>query len=358
MTNQSVLFWAMADALRPPSFFKLLEIFGTLENIPKQLSPDELVSFGIPKRTADGISQKIMSVNLNTANEIMTKRNISVISFQDAAFPLALRNISDPPLFLFYCGDISSIPLRNVAVVGTRSPSPDGAYAVQKIIPPLAQAGVGIVSGMAMGIDTLAHKEALANNGKTIAFLGSGLNVIYPSSNTSLFQKIITDGVVFSEFPLGTKPEPYNFPRRNRLVSGLSDGVLVVEGKIKSGSLITADFAMEQGKEVFAVPGSLRNELASGPHKLIGEGCCLVQNGEDILSSLGISSAHASVPQKTENLDPEHATIYALLSHVPLPFDVLMQKMGLSSSELSSALMMMTLLGLAEEIGGGAWVKR
>lgn len=363
-TLRNILFWAMGDGLKIPTLSLLLQHFGSLDAIPHTLTADDLCKMGMVKRSAESLANKMQGVSLEKldhAQMLMSQRGYSLMWYYDEDFPESLKNISDPPLFLFYKGDMKKLPRRSLAVVGTRSPSQDGAYAIQKIIPPLVSSGFCIVSGLALGIDTLAHKQALQSGGSTVAFLGSGIDMIYPSSNQSLAHEIVQKGgVVFSEFPLGTRPDPYNFPRRNRLVSGFSEGVLIVEGKEKSGSLITADFAMEQGKEVFAVPGSIRNELSMGPHKLIADGACLVQSAEDILSVFGLTeSSSSSLSDDTlfSSLEPMQQKIYSTLSHIPLPFDVLQQKVSLSSSELSSELMMMTLLGIVEEIGG-SWVRR
>ncbi len=357
--NETTLFWAMVDGMRASTSTLLLEQFGSLANIPKDLSSADLQSLGMAERSATPLAQKMASVNLQKAEDVMHTKGLSVMSFEDEEFPFALKNIADAPLFLFYKGDISLLAKRMFAVVGTRSPSLDGKYAVETIVPPLVSAGMTIVSGMAMGVDTLAHHAALKAHGTTIAFLGSGLDMIYPSSNHQLFSEIVQNGIVFSEFPLGTRPEAYNFPRRNRLVSGISEGVMIVEGKEKSGSLITADFGMEQGKEIFAVPGSIRNPLSAGPHKLIADGATLVQSADDILSVFGMC-ASSKKPTSADPLalDPVQKKIYEQLSHTPLPFDILMQKLGMTSAELSSVLMMMMLLGVAEEVGGSAWVKK
>lgn len=357
--HQSTLFWAMADALRLSSAEVLVRHFGSLDAIPRTLSASDLKSLGIHARSAESIAAKIASVSLDKPIEIMMQKKISVISLWDPGFPQALKTISDPPLFLFYIGNLQNIPRRCIAVVGTRSPSADGRYTVQKILPPLVCAGVGIVSGLAVGIDAIAHQETLAHGGVTIAFLGSGLDRIYPSSHQALSQKIAQTGVVFSEFPLGTPPDPYNFPRRNRLVSGLCEGVLVVEGKIKSGSLITAEFAAEQGKEVFAVPGSIRNPLSEGPHSLIRQGAMLVEHSEDIAQVLNIPLMIASdTIASPKELGILQQKIFSMISHVPVPFDALQSNLEISSSELSSELMMMTLLGVVEEVGGGMWIRR
>lgn len=361
MDQETKLFWAMADCLKPAAYKKIIELFGDLKVAKDQISLDILLDHGFHKRSAESIIKKTKEVDLEKAKEVLKKCGAKVLFGDDPMFPESLKKIDDAPLFLFAKGDFSKLKRKSLAVVGSRTVSPEGKWACENLLPEIISSGFTLVSGMAAGVDTLAHKAALQNNGSTVAFWGTGIDLIYPSINRNLATEIMNNGVVFSEFPLGTPPNPYNFPRRNRLVSGYSDGVLVVEGKEKSGSLITAEFAMEQGKEVFAVPGPIRSPLSHGPHKLIQEGAKLAQKSSDILEEFGVGQESLFL-ESTEKRDvlpehPEERKVYESLTYSPTPFDTVCEKTGFASSQLSSLLMMMSLNGVVEEVGNG-WVRR
>lgn len=215
-------------------------------------------------------------------------KQIQWVGLFDEAYPTRLKEISAPPLILFYFGDVSLLQAPQLAIVGTRNPTVSGKETAYEFAFRCAEAGLTITSGLALGVDTSAHQGALAAKCKTVAVLGTGVDVIYPKRNQSLYRDIIGAGLVVSEFLPGTVPKPEHFPRRNRIVSGLSLGTLVVEAEIKSGSLITARYALEQNREVFAVPGSIRNSMAQGCHYLIKQGAKLCENAEDILSEFAL----------------------------------------------------------------------
>jgi DNA processing protein len=213
--------------------------------------------------------------------------NHHLVTFLDSDYPQLLKEIPDPPLALFVIGDRALLSYPQLAIVGSRNPSNLGRDIAQQFAHYLAAAGLTITSGLALGIDAAAHEGALAANGKTIAVCGTGLDTVYPARHRDLAERISRTGAIVSEFPLGTKPDPYNFPQRNRIISGLSMGTLVVEAALRSGSLITAHAALEQGREVFAIPGSIHNPLAKGCHQLIRQGAKLVETGQDIVEDLG-----------------------------------------------------------------------
>jgi DNA processing protein len=222
---------------------------------------------------------------VNQNFELLNKNKITLITYQDDDYPEKLKNIYDLPPFLYVRGSLMKDDI-NIAIVGSRRATTYGKYTTERISRELAQKGVTVVSGMARGIDSAAHRGALAARGRTIAVLGSGLDVIYPPENKILFSEIIENGAVISEFPMGTPPIAANFPSRNRIISGMSYGVLVVEAGEKSGSLITARLALEQGREVFAVPGSVETPASRGTNRLIKEGAKLIENAEDILEEI------------------------------------------------------------------------
>lgn len=277
-------------------------------------------------------------------------------------YPECLRQISDPPLCLYCLGDESLLTRPCVAVVGSRQASNYGLGMAGTIARDLGRAGICVVSGMAQGIDAAAHSGALEGAGSTIAVLGTGIDLVYPASNVRLREAIAERGLLVSEFSPGTRPEGPNFPHRNRIVSGLSLGVLVVEGALGSGSLVTAGLALRQNREVFALPGPANLKTYQGCHRLIREGACLVQSAEDILYELGPRlAAEAFVPAKlpappetapSTPEDPEHAELHGYLSAGPLHIDELVRLSGWSAEKVSAALLFMELQGLVKQLPG------
>lgn len=297
-------------------------------------------------------------------SEARTARNMGyeTVFWQD--YPEYLRQIPDPPLFLYSMGDASLLSRPCVAVVGSRQASSYGLGMAEGIAQDLSRAGICVVSGMALGIDAAAHTGALAGVGSTIAVLGTGIDRVYPAANTSLRNAIAKQGLLISEFAPGTRPEGSNFPHRNRIVSGLSLGVLVVEGALGSGSLVTARLALHQNREVFALPGPANMKTYQGCHQLIREGACLVQSAEDILRELKPHLAAefvippdstpapepAAPPRQPE--DPDHAKLYAHLISGPRHIDELARLSGWPAEKVSAALLFMELQGLVKQLPG------
>ncbi|MDO5708001.1 MAG: DNA-processing protein DprA [Andreesenia angusta] len=214
------------------------------------------------------------------------KNKIEIMTIEDRDYPINLKNIEDPPRVLYYKGEIKRVDNQSISIIGPRKPSAYGIYAVQKLADEIARYGITIVSGMASGIDTYAHMVALRRKTRTIAVLGTGVDRIYPAHNKNVYWNIIKSGAVVSEFPIGTQGFPYNFPQRNRIISGLSLGTLVIEAEKRSGTLITCNHALEQGKEVFAVPGNINSKFSHGTNKMIKEGAKLVEGIEDIVEEI------------------------------------------------------------------------
>ena len=231
---------------------------------------------------------------IDKERETLIRQKISVVLLGEPEYPELLSHIYDPPPLLFVKGELPSKDILNIAVVGSRNPTPYGVKMAEQLGYDLALAGVTVVSGMARGIDSAAHRGALKAGGKTIAVLGTGIDIVYPKENLRLAGEIEQNGVLVSEFPLGTKPLKGNFPRRNRVISGMSHGVVVVEARKKSGALITADFALEQGREVFAVPGRADLSASFGTHKLLRDGAKLVERAEDIIEEFPQLAANHS----------------------------------------------------------------
>jgi DNA processing protein len=243
---------------------------------------------GMSVDIAKSIKQILSSGEFAKELEQIAILNIEIITIQDNRYPVLLKEIYDPPVVLYVKGDVSVLQNKMLAIIGCRKASVYGLKQSDQIAQALAKQNICIVSGMARGIDTAAHKGALLAEGKTVAVLGSGFNNVYPPENKALFNQIADNGAVLSEFPLNTEPLPENFPRRNRIISGLCRAIVVVEAAQRSGSLITADLALNQGREVFAVPGAANSFNAQGTNKLIKEGAKLVENAQDIIDGLEV----------------------------------------------------------------------
>jgi len=287
----------------------------------------------------------------------------SILELGGDDYPDLLTLIGDPPGRLFVKGDPSVLHLPMLAIVGSRNPTRGGEQNAFEFARHLAASGFCIVSGLAQGIDAAAHRGALAAGAPTVAFLGHGVDIVYPASNRDLAHAIAAKGALVSEFPLGMRPRRSSFPQRNRLISGTSLGTLVVEAAHQSGSLITARLAAEQGREVFALPGSIHNPLARGCHRLIRDGAKLVESADDIVSELGSLAGHVSeLAQRPEPLetaatrdDPEYVKLRLALGHDPVPLDELVGRSGLTAEQVSSMLLILELDGTVEKLAGGRY---
>jgi DNA processing protein len=313
----------------------------------------------------DGIGEKIAKEikgfkDWNKAEEEVSKilkSGFKLILLKDSNFPNNLFNTYNPPPFLYIKGDILPQDDTAIAIVGTRTPDRYGRLVTEKLAEELSVRGVTIVSGMARGIDSIAHIAALKRGGRTIAVLGSGLDTIYPFENKKLYEEISNKGAVISEFPLGTPPEAVNFPKRNRVISGLSLGVVIVQASDKSGSLITASLALEQNREVFAVPGNIGTKLSRGTNKLIKEGAKLVESVEDILSEIEVLRTLKDKEIKENDisvteLSQEEGLIYSKLKNEPLHIDEITKLTGMNSAKVLSILLSLELSGLIIQLPG------
>lgn len=262
---------------------KLLNKYGSLEEIYK-ISKEELMTNKIGENIVQTILSEEYRKNLDKYIKYMEKENINIITIHDKEYPEKLKTINDYPMYLYTKGNVELLNKKSIAIVGTRNCTNYGKLIAKDISNKLVKNNFVIVSGLAKGIDTFSHIGALKNEESTIAVLGSSINNIYPKENVKLAEEIINKkGLIISEYIIGSKTEKLNFPARNRIISGISDGVLVIEAPKKSGALITVDFALEQGREVFAVPGNINNTFSNGTNQLIKEGAKLVDNIEDIL---------------------------------------------------------------------------
>lgn len=282
-----------------------------------------------------------------------------LLTFHDPLYPAALAEIPDPPLLLYAAGRIEMLARPLVAVVGSRNASVQGRLDAESFSAALSGAGLCVVSGLALGIDTAAHEGALRGPGSTIAVVGTGLDRVYPARNRALAHRIVEHGCIVSEYALGTPPLAANFPRRNRVISGLAAGVLVIEAAAQSGSLITAQMAAEQGREVFALPGSIHSALAKGCHRLIRDGAQLVETVDEVLLAMSVSPL-ASLTQikrdASETAVEADAGLLEALGHEPVALDELLRRLGSDASdtgELGSRLLDLELAGLIAQLPGG-----
>jgi DNA processing protein len=286
-----------------------------------------------------------------------------LVCYNHSAYPGLLRQINDYPALLYASGNLRLLHEPQVAIVGSRNCTPGGAQTAFDFAMQLAAGGLAITSGMALGIDAAAHRGALHAGGKTIAVTGTGLDLIYPAGNRKLAGDILEQGLIVSEFPLGTRAQPANFPQRNRIISGLSVATLVVEAAKRSGSLITARLAAEQGREVYAIPGSIHNPQTRGCHQLIRDGAVLAEAPEDIVAGLAglvsfvLEQQCQGLKNQTEPLDREHQQLLEAIGYDPVNCDILVQRSGLTIDKLSSMLLVLELSDLIQSAPGGCFVR-
>ncbi len=358
--TENLAYWvgfSKVAGIGPMRLRKLLDYFGDIQSA-WQANLGELAALGLERRAIENLALARQNLDLEAELRKIEDLGVSVFTWKSADYPAQLRNIPDPPFILYLRGEILPQDEWALAVVGTRSASVYGKEVTRMLVSGLAASGVTIVSGLALGIDTQAHQSALDAGGRTLTVLGSGVDNIYPKRNQKLAEKILQRGAIISEFPLGTRPESGNFPRRNRIISGLSLGTLMVEGSERSGARITIDYALEQGREALAVPGNIFSRGSKGPNKLIQAGAKAITSIGDILEELNLTM----VTQHTEAkaIIPDSPTEAALLEHLsadPLHVDELGRATGLSSAELSSTLTMMELKGQVRQVGGMNYVK-
>ncbi len=299
-------------------------------------------------------------VNLDEELQKLEQANIGILTVDDRDYPELLRHIFNPPQVVFYRGELIRELSRSivVAIVGARQATTYGKMIAEELASGLSEYGVTVVSGVARGIDSAAHRGALQGQGSTIGVLGCGLDVIYPPENRSLYEEIAKRGSLVTEHLLGTYPAAYNFPNRNRIISGLSEAIVIVEASLKSGALITADFALEQGREVFAVPGSIRSNLSKGPHRLIRSGACLVESVNDILLELGLTVQPVEISCDTAtDLSEQEKQILRHLDWEPKHIDEVIRNSRMDASEVTSLLMVLEVKGFLRQDSGKRYLR-
>ncbi|MFO7461973.1 MAG: DNA-processing protein DprA [Desulfatiglandales bacterium] len=344
------------------TFKKLLEKFENPARVLEATMEELLQVEGLRKEIARRISRKEFSSAPSKVLRTLDRWGARMVVFSDPLYPEVLKEIHDPPMVLYLRG--RDIPKKAcfLAVVGSRGPTPYGLRVAENLAQGLARRGIGIVSGLARGIDSAAHWGCMGGHGFTVAVLGTGIDVIYPPSNRRLFEDITVKGAVITEFPPETPPEPRNFPIRNRIISGLSKGVVVVEATMNSGSLITASVALEQGREVYAVPGSVQSFKSRGCHYLIKQGAKLVENADDVLDELGLNYPHAAKTDTFKTLisppmEESEQKVYDLIGDYPTHIDEIAREGKIEPSAVSAALMRMELKGIVRQLPGKYFVR-
>jgi DNA processing protein len=344
-------------------YISLVKHFGSPDRV-LSASEKELAKLpDIGPITTSSIKNQVFWDKVEKQLKLMEKYQVEIVTFKDENYPENLKSIYDPPPFLFVKGEIKKEDQNAVAIVGCRSASVYGKRITEKISRELAGNGITIVSGMARGIDSIAHLSALKENGRTLAVFGSGLDIIYPPENKKLAEKITSSGAIISEFFLGTPPEAPNFPRRNRIISGLSLGVVIVEAGAKSGALVTAGCALDQNREVFAIPGNLGSKNSEGTNALIKQGAKLVTTVEDILDELKITTKGkkltSSVPieEDLSHLSEMERNILKLISEEPYHIDKIATQTSVSVPQALSALLSLELKGLVKQLSGKMFVR-
>jgi len=360
----------MIPEIGPIRANKLISYFGSATKIFQADIEEIKNSAEINDKIAEKILKSVNFLDVQGEFEKAKELGIKIVTINDKEYPLQLKTLNDPPIVLYIKGDITEKDIYSIAIVGTRKPTEYGKTITEKLTKELTELNITIVSGLARGIDTVAHKTAINFCGRTIAVLGNGLNVYYPSENHKLQDAIANSGAVVSEFPLGVRPEKRNFPRRNRLISALSLGTVVIESAEKSGALITAKYSAEQGKDVFAVPGSILSKYSRGPHLLIKQGAKLIEKAQDVVEEISILAEW--IKKKTQNINVAiknnentknelsnvEKKILDILKSFPqgLNIDILHKKINQPFNILSEGIVSLELKGFVKSLPGKVYI--
>ena len=343
---------------------RLLDNYNSPNNV-FNASKQDLINKGLSEKLAINIKNYKIPGYVYEDIELINKNKYSIITINDNLYPKLLLQIPDPPPVLYVYGNLDAENI-NIAIVGSRSATRYGLLTAHNFGKEFAKLKITIVSGMARGIDTAAHRGTLEGNGKTVAVLGCGLGTIYPPENKYLFHKIAQNGAVITEFPFKTKPEPHNFPARNRIISGLSLGTIVVEAGQRSGSLITARLALEQNREVFAVPGSINSPMSRGTNNLINQGAKLVSKASDVLEEIipsfgwensDVESKQLNKQKKFPELSDEQKKVFDILSNEPIYIDDICNKLSMDIAVITGILLQLELQNLVCQYPGKIFVK-
>ncbi len=351
----------MVTGVGPVRFERLLNLCGSAREA-WHASDVQMAQAGLDRRSVHSLRHLRDDTDPVAVMRRLKRLEVDVITLRDESYPALLRQIADPPPVLYVRGRLADADQQGVAIVGTRRATPYGRTVAERLARDLALAGLTVISGLAKGIDTVAHRAALDAGGRTIAVLGNGLDQVYPTENTVLARQIVeTDkGAVVSEFPPGIPPDAVNFPRRNRIISGLCAATVIVEAGKRSGALITSDFALEQGREVMAVPGSILGPMSIGPNWLIRQGATPVTGAQDILEALGLSTGEepSVMARELPGLEGPEASVMHALTSDPRHVDEVAREVGLPAGEVAGLLAMLELKGLVRPAGAMAYVRK
>lgn len=352
--------FSLIPEIGPATFSKIKNHFKNLENAWNSNSTKDFVAAGISQKAAEKIITKKSKINPNLEFENHQKQNIEIITKESKEYPELLKEIRSSPFVLFCRGNIDLLHEKQIAIVGSRNHTNYAKQVVEKIIPDLGRAGLAITSGLAQGVDSLSHAQALENEIPAIAVLGSGIDekTVKGSFTYGLLRQILkNDGLVISEYPIGFSANKFTFPARNRIISGLCLGTLVIEAAEKSGSLITAKYALEQNREVFAVPGNIFSPVSVGTNNLIKEGAKPVTSAKDIFLALNFQADLPTKNDLPEFRDGIEEKIYKMLSFEPMHIDKIAKKANLNSATTSKKLSIMELSGIVKNVGGGMFIR-
>ena len=358
-TIYDLLYLLTIPQIGPGRIRKLFQVFSSVEEMLKAPVQKIVRVEGIDRKLAEQIKRGGDKAVVDQQLELLEKHQVQYMTIWDSAYPVLLKRISDAPVVLFYRGGFKETHQKAIAVVGMRSPSNYGKVATAELVRQLVRNEITIVSGMARGVDSIAHHTALQNGGETLAVLGCGMDCCYPPENHQLYLQIPEHGAVISEYFMGTGPDAVNFPKRNRIISGLSLGTLVVEAGNRSGALISALFALNQNREVFAVPGNMNSTRSSGCNRLIQQGAKLVLSVEDILEEIGENSIPSRMQPKKipENLRQLEKIVLEKLSTDPKHIDRLVMELQEAPSTILAGLLTLELLGLVQQLAGKMFVR-
>jgi len=358
MTNPR-MYWVgfnMVKGIGAVRFKALLDAFGTAE-AAWNASPEAMAETGLSRKIIESFQRVHKGVSLEVVWEKIQTLGVNVLTWDDEGYPRHLKEIDQPPPVLYIRGSYVPEDEWAVAIVGTRRVTSYGRQVAQEVATALAQSGVTIVSGLARGVDSIAHQAAVNTGGRTLAVLGNGIDLIYPPENRSLATKIMEQGALVSDYAIGTPPDGINFPPRNRIISGLSLAVIIIEAGETSGALITASFAAEQGRDVFAVPGNINAPQSQGTNRLIRDGAQPLLNPQDVLEALNLTmvTEHRLVRVALPS-DPVESRLYKLLSQEPMHVDEIRAQADMPIETVSATLAMMELKGMVRQVGGMNYV--
>lgn len=361
MLRRTALLWWHLSVLNKTRYDAVCEVYGSLEDATKHVSEEFLRGLGVREETVRAALLRLEEFDGDRTEEELRKEKVEILTIDDAGYPTMLRNTADPPIFLSYKGDLTCLDQPMIACIGTRGLSPYGRRLTGHFVPAFVRAGCVTVSGLAIGIDTVVAHETLAGNGRHVAVLGSGVRHIHPRQNVKLAEKILAQGgLLLSELPLEHPPSTFTFPARNRIIAGLAKGTLVLEAPRDSGTLITAEFALEEGRDVFAAPGQVFDANFAGCHRLIARGHArLVTHPNDVLREIGIVIPGGDSPKESAFLpssEPEK-TVFKALTTLPQTVDTLVERTNMPAGTIGSTLTMMEIEGVAQNVGTEGWVK-